>query len=115
MIIKNNKDVINFKSLSDKAPNLSLTSNFFKNRLIVGSEKISKINDSIYALNLNDGFMLFDWKNYSESHELYKPTIEKIEIDKSLIDLTNTEIIEFPYKKSISISLSSPKSEDHYS
>ena len=114
LAIKGSKDIINFKSLSSEGFNLSLTSNFFKNRLVVGSEKISQINDSIYALNLNDGFMLFDWKNYSESHELYGPTIEKVEIDKSPIDLNNPEVIEFPYKKSISISLSSPKSEDHY-
>jgi len=114
LVIKNSKDIISFKSLSGEGSNLSLTSNFFKNRLIVGSEKISKINDSIFALNLNDGFMLFDKKNYSESYELYKPSIEKVEIDKSPINLDSPEVIEFPYKKSISFSLSSPKSGDHH-
>jgi DNA-binding CsgD family transcriptional regulator len=114
LVVKKGKDVINFKSFTDQDTNLTLSSNFFKNRLIVGSEKISKINDSIYALNLNDGFMLIDGKNYSESHELYKPIIEKIEIEKNLIDLTNSEIVEFHYKKSISISLSSAKSDSHF-
>ncbi|HKK11634.1 MAG TPA: LuxR C-terminal-related transcriptional regulator, partial [Flavobacteriaceae bacterium] len=114
LVIKNGKDVIDFKSFSDEDTDLSLTSNFFKNRLIVGSEKISKINDSIYALNLNDGFMLFDKKNYSESYQLYKPTIEKIEIDKNPIDLNGSDILEFPYKKSISFILTSPKSDDHF-
>ncbi len=113
-VIKSKKDVIDFKSFSDEGMNMTLTNNFFKNRLIVGFERISKINDTVYALNLNDGFMLIDGRNYSESHELDKPTIEKIEIEKSLIDLNNSEIIEFPYKKGISLSLSSPKSDNHY-
>jgi DNA-binding CsgD family transcriptional regulator len=114
LVTKSDKDVINFKSFSDQDTNLKLTSNFFKNRLIVGSEKISKINDSVYALNLNDGFMLFDKKNYFENHRLEKPTVEKIAIDKTPLDLNNSNVIEFPYKKSVSLSLSSPKSEDHF-
>lgn len=114
LVTKSENDIINFKSFSDQSMDMTLTNNFFKNRLIVGYERISKINDTIYALNLNDGFMLIDSKNYSESHELYKPTIEKIEIEKNLIDLTNSEVVEFPNRKSISISLSSAKSDNHY-
>ncbi|MGM5468803.1 LuxR C-terminal-related transcriptional regulator [Flavobacteriaceae bacterium LMO-SS05] len=114
LVIKSEKDLINFKSFSEHDINLTLTSNFFKNRLIVGFEKVSKINDTIYALNLNDGFMLIDGRNYTESHELFEPTIEKIEIDKTLIDLSHSKTVEFPYKKSISFSLSSPKSNGHY-
>jgi hypothetical protein len=114
LVIKSKKDVINFKSLLNQGIELTLTSNFFKNRLIIGAEKVSKINDSIFVLNLNNGFMLIDGKNYLENHELEKPTIEKIEIDKNLIDLNNSATIEFPYKKSIALSLSSAKSDDHF-
>ncbi|TVZ57843.1 regulatory LuxR family protein [Flavobacteriaceae bacterium MAR_2010_105] len=112
--VKSKKDLINFISLDNQKVELSLTSNFFENRLIVGFENISKINDSIYALNLNDGFMLIDAKNYSENLILQKPIIERIEIDKTLMDLTTSSPIEFPFNKSISISISSPKSDNHY-
>ena len=114
LVSKSENDIINFKSFSDQSMDMTLTNNFFKNRLIVGYERISMINDTIYALNLNDGFMLIDGRNYSESQELYKPAIEKIEIEKNLIDLNNSEIVEFPYKKSISLSLSSAKSDHHF-
>lgn len=114
LAIKSEKNVINFKSFSDEKSDITLTNNFFKNRLIVGYERISKINDTIHALNLNDGFMLIDGSNYSEHHILYKPNIEKIEIEKKLIDLDDSKVIEFPYKKNISFSLSSPKSDNHF-
>lgn len=112
--VKSKKDLINFISLNDQKIDLSLTSNFFENRLIVGFEKISKINDSIYALNLNDGFMLIDGKNYSENLILQKPIIERIEVDKTLLDISTSNPVEFPFNKSISITISSPKSDNHY-
>lgn len=114
LAIKSDMNVINFKSFAHEKSDIVLTNNFFKNRLIVGYERISKIDDTIHALNLNDGFMLIDGINNLENQALYKPIIEKIEIEKKLINLNESRIIEFPYKKSISLSLSSPKSNNHY-
>lgn len=114
LVTKSRNGIITFKSFSNQNTNLTLTGNFFKNRLIIDRERVSKFNDTIYALNLNDGFMLIDQKNYSESHQLYKPNIERIEIEKNPIRLSHSEIIEFPYKKSISFSLSSAKSDNHF-
>jgi hypothetical protein len=57
--------------------------------------------------------MLID-KRINNKIVLEKPQIEKIEIDKKFIELNQSDIIEFPYKKSISISLSSAKSDNHY-
>ncbi len=114
IVIKNSKNQINFKSLTDNDTNLTLTSKFFKNRLIVGSEKISKINDSLYALTLYNGFMIIDSKNYSKQAVLQKPVIEKVAIDKKLIDLDSIQTIESPFNKNVSISISSPKSDDHF-
>ncbi|MFC4723346.1 LuxR C-terminal-related transcriptional regulator [Geojedonia litorea] len=112
--VKSKKDLINFISLNDQKVELSLTSNFFENRLIVGFEKISKLNDSIYALNLNDGFMLIDGINYSENLILQAPIIERIEVDKAMIDINTSNPVEFSFNQSISISVSSPKSDNHY-
>ena len=113
LVLKNPNDIISFKPLSNDEKEISLPSNYIKNRLNVGYENVSMISDSTYTLNLNNGFMLID-KRTNNKIVLNKPQIEKIEIDKNLIDLNQPEIIEFPYKKSISISLSSAKSDNHY-
>jgi len=114
LVLKNKNDNISFKSMLNGKKDISLPSNYLKNRLNVGYENVSMISDSIYALNLSNGFMLIDGKNYSKNFDLYKPTIEKIEIEKNLIDLNNLKSVEFPYKKNISISISSAKSDNHF-
>ena len=114
LVFKNKMDIINFRKIGSSKNDLSLTSKFFKNRLIVGHEKVSKINDSIFALNLNDGFMLIDGKNYNQSNSLFKPIIEKVEINKNLMELKAQEIIESPINNNVSIVVSSPKSNNHY-
>jgi len=113
LVLKNSNDIISFKSLNNGEKEISLPNNYLKNRLNVGYENVSKISDSTYALNLNNGFMLID-KLTKNKIVLNKPQIEKIGIDKNFIDLNQSEIIEFPYKKSISISLSSAKSDNHF-
>ena len=108
-------DAINFKSFAKDEPNLLLTNKYFKNRLIVGYEKISNVSDSIYSLNLIDGFMLIDGNQSSRQSKLYKPQIEKVEANNTLLDLSSLNNIELPYRDSnINISLSSPLSNNHY-
>lgn len=114
LVLKNKNDNISFKSMLSDKKDISLPSYYLKNRLNVGYENVSMISDSTFALNLSNGFMLIDGKNYSKNFDLYKPTIEKIEIEKNLIDLNNLKIVEFPYKKNISISISSAKSDNHF-
>lgn len=110
-----NKDFIEFKSFSDGDYKLSLSDKYFRKRLIVGYERVSKIKDSVYALNLNDGFMLINSQRNSESNELGKPIIETVEIDKERMDLVEVNNMEIPFKsKNISISVSSPNSRNHY-
>jgi DNA-binding CsgD family transcriptional regulator len=109
-----NKDYIEFKSFSNPNFRLSLSHRFFRNRLIVGHERISKINDSIFALNLNDGFMLINGNNHSESGSLVKPTVEKIEVANNLIEFDTSKSVEFPINNSISFFVSSAKSKNHF-
>ncbi len=111
-----NKELIDFKSFSDANYGFSLDDKYFKKRLIVGYENISKINDSIYALNLNDGYMLINSATDAFNVELQKPVIEYIEVDKSIIEYKNyEEAIEIPFNsKNITISLSSAKSRNHF-
>lgn len=109
-----NKDYIEFRSFSNPNFKVSLSNKFFENRLIVGHERISKINDSIFALNLNDGFMLINRKNNADAKQLVAPTIEKIEIANTLIEFDSSKAIEFPINNSISFVVTSPKSNNHY-
>ncbi|MCB0446373.1 MAG: transcriptional regulator [Gelidibacter sp.] len=110
-----NKDIIEFKSFSNPDYHLTLSDKYFKKRLIVGYERTSKINDSIYALNLNDGFMLINTRKNSEASKIERPMIELIEVDKELIAFTPSQKIEIPYKnRNISISVSSANSRNHF-
>ncbi|HLT32225.1 MAG TPA: LuxR C-terminal-related transcriptional regulator, partial [Aquaticitalea sp.] len=109
-----NQDFIELKSFSDPNYKLSLLEKYFKKRLIVGYERISKIKDSLYALNLNDGFMLINSQRDSEIIPLDRPILESVEVNKSLIDLSKVSNFEVPFQnKNITISVSSPMSRNH--
>jgi len=108
-----NDNFISFGNLSNDDDKIFIADRYFKNRQIVGNENFSKINDSIYALNLIDGFMLVNESNFSKNYILEKPTIESIVINNNLINLDTTNVIEFPYNNNISISVSSARSKDH--
>ncbi len=111
--LKKTNDVISFKSLEDNQNETSLSNVFLENKLIVGYENVSKINDSILALNLDNGFMLFKNNFYSKS-KLYKPIVDNIEIDKKLKELENSKKIAININSSFSISVSAPKSTNHF-
>ena len=113
LVLKNNNDAISFRTLANEESELSLSNNYFENRLIVGYENISKISDSTFALNLNNGFMIIDSK-YSPQAILNKPTIDNIQIDKELVDLSPNKTIEFKLNSSFGVSVSSPKSSNHF-
>src|SRR5690606_28222734 len=113
LVLKTSNHVISFKSLLDKDKDLLLSNNHFENRLIVGNENISSINDSLLALNLNNGFMLIKNRSDYES-KLYKPTIDNIEIDKEPIEINTNEKISIKLNSSFGISVSSPKSSNHF-
>ena len=113
IVLKSSNDVISFKTLLTDEKEVSLSNNYFENRLIVGNENVSKIDDSTFALNLNNGFMLIDSKSKAKT-ALYKPNIDHIEIDKTFIDVVPNEIIKLKLKSSFGVSVSSPKSRNHY-
>lgn len=115
LVTKNKKDKISFVSLSNGNTNLELPNKIFQDRLVVGDESISKINDSIYALNLYDGFMLINKiKNTRKVALPQKPILERIQVDKNLVVINDLDTYEFPFNKKISISISSPNSNNHF-
>jgi len=113
LVLKKTNDVISFKTVLNQEKDISLTNNYFENRLIVGNENVSKITDSTFALNLNNGFMLID-SRFKSNTRLLEPQIESLKIDKELINLEPNRIITFKLNSSLSISVSSPKSSNHF-
>lgn len=115
LVTKNKKNKISFVSLVNGNSNLEPPNKIFKDKLVVGREKISQINDSIYALNLFDGFMLINkTKSISRTILPQKPIFERIEVNKNLVDINELNTYEFPYNKNISVSVSSPNSNNHF-
>ncbi|TDY07666.1 helix-turn-helix domain-containing protein [Meridianimaribacter flavus] len=113
LVLKNENDVISFKSLAIAEDEFSLTSNYFKNRLIVGYENVSKISDSTYALNLIDGFMLID-DRLNETLKMEQPQVEMVEINKEPVAINEEKPIELKFNQSVGVSISSAKSDNHF-
>ncbi|EDP96553.1 LuxR C-terminal-related transcriptional regulator [Kordia algicida OT-1] len=115
IVLKNKSGVLSFKYGNDADNERKINNSFIKNRYIVDYEHVSKIDKSLYALNLNNGFILID-SNSVDSAMVFKPKIEAIRInDKSIIVTGNTnENIELKHDESIDIELSSSHSENHF-
>ncbi|MBU2927668.1 helix-turn-helix and ligand-binding sensor domain-containing protein [Winogradskyella psychrotolerans] len=113
--LKNKDGFIKFKSFDSKNDEFFLNDVFLKNRYIVGYENVSRVNDSNYALNLDNGFMVINSTPAMDTN-LYKPNIESILISDSSVNLTDIDNgeIEFKFKESITIELSSSKSLNHF-
>ncbi|MCF1190056.1 LuxR C-terminal-related transcriptional regulator [Mangrovimonas sp. AS39] len=113
LVIKDGREVIHFKSILGEANQLSITSSFLRNRLIVGYEKISRINDSISALNLNDGFLMINEQQFSANHDVEKPQLETLSVNRELVDIDKGNF-DFPFKSNISLAFTSPRSKDYF-
>ncbi|WP_053989871.1 LuxR C-terminal-related transcriptional regulator [Mangrovimonas sp. TPBH4] len=113
LVLKTKNDVIRFVSFNDEVDDRFLSSSYFKNRLIVGHENISRITDSSYALNLDGGFMLID-DALDVGRELVQPQIESVEVDKDALEVDFSAPLEIGFNKNLAITVSSPKSENHF-
>lgn len=111
LFFKNKKGIIQFKANNNDK--LVLTRDYYDDRLIVGYENISQINDSIYALNLNNGFLLLNANQNFTINKPIKPLIEKIQVNDIRVKI-DTSVIELPNNGKISISIASPNSNNHF-
>ena len=106
-------NTLSFSSLSNDSKNILIPDRYFKKRLITGYENISKINDSVFALNLYDGFLFIDVAKFSAKESVKKPMLSKININNKVIAL-DTNNISLPFRNNkITIIVSSPFSKDH--
>lgn len=112
--LKNKNDFISFKSFSSDE-DLILSDGFLKNRYVVGYENVSKLRDSIYALNLDNGFMIVNGNSKTEVN-LNKPNIGVVSIQNEPINISNSDskAIKFKYGKNMTVELSAPYSTNHF-
>ncbi|WP_225035141.1 LuxR family transcriptional regulator [Winogradskyella sp. SM1960] len=113
--LKYKNSFIKFKSFDDTQEAFFLNDLFLKNRYIVGYENVSKIKDSIYALNLDNGFMMLNYTSIP-GVSLQKPKIETMSINDipMRISAIDDESLGFKFNESIALELSSPKSLNHF-
>ncbi|SDG97749.1 helix-turn-helix and ligand-binding sensor domain-containing protein [Winogradskyella thalassocola] len=113
--LKNKGGFIEFKSFDTRLEDFYLNDIFLKNRYIVGYENVSKIKDSIYALNLDNGFMMINNTSIA-SVNLYMPNIETISISGVPLSVSaiDDEAVDFKFKESITVELSSSESLNHF-
>jgi len=115
LILKNKDGIISFETFDNTKDRTVFGNNSIKNRYIVGYENMSKIKDSIYALNLANGFMMID-RNFKMDIQIFQPIIEMVLINNEPIDISKIQegAITLDYKQSIKIEIASPKSTHHF-
>lgn len=115
VILKNKDGIISFESFDTVKNTNVFGDNSIKNRYIIGYENVAKINDSLYALNLVNGFMMID-SDFKKDIEIFQPTIEMIAVNNKPINVQVLKdgLITLDYKQSLKIKIVSPKSSDHF-
>ena len=110
--LKLNKEIILNSELNGKE-NIYIPNKYYHKKLISGYENISKINDSIFTLNLYNGFMLINPFKFSEKSRLIKPAVERIIVNKKNIDISSKNI-QLPFRNNnLILKVSSPLSKNH--
>ncbi|SDB27073.1 regulatory protein, luxR family [Flavobacteriaceae bacterium MAR_2010_188] len=111
-VLKTSDDAISFRNFN-KQEYFIIGSDFFDDRLIVGYENVSSIGDSLYALNLNDGFALID-KNLKIENSLSVPILQNIQINREYLKLGSQEEINLHFNDNLRLVLNSPKSFNYF-
>ncbi|WP_138433697.1 helix-turn-helix and ligand-binding sensor domain-containing protein [Winogradskyella algicola] len=117
IVLKDKNGVIRFKYINNDSVERKINNKLIKNRYIVGYEHVSKIDNSLFALNLDNGFMLID-ESYMDSTVLFKPRIESIQVNGKSVSLSSIDsgdkVVALKYNESVNLELSSSKSNNHY-
>ncbi len=114
LVIKDSKGKVSFISLSEKDSIVNLPAALLQKRMVVNAESVSKLNDSNYTFNLYDGYLLINKGVSNTEGLLQKPKIERISLDNELVQINKQNQYEFPYNKSVAISITSPLSVNHF-
>lgn len=116
IVLKDKSGVISFKYINNDSVEQKINNKLIKNRYIVDYEHVSKIDHSLFALNLDNGFMLID-ETFRDSIAIYKPQIEAIRINGESIRLSaisGDKTIKLKHNENVNLELSSSKSSNHY-
>ncbi|MBL86076.1 MAG: transcriptional regulator [Winogradskyella sp.] len=116
IVLKDKSGVISFKYINNDSIERKINNKLIKNRYIIDYEHVSKIDEALFALNLDNGFMLID-ETFRDSIAIYKPQVESIKLNGKSIQLSSINddrTIKLKHNGSINLELSSSKSSNHY-
>ncbi len=116
IVLKDKSGVISFKYINNDSIERKINNKLIKNRYIIDYEHVSKIDEALFALNLDNGFMLID-ETFRDSIAIYKPKVESIKLNGKSIQLSSINddrTIKLKHNGSINLELSSSKSSNHY-
>ena len=116
IVLKDKSGVISFKYINNDSIERKINNKLIKNRYIIDYEHVSKIDEALFALNLDNGFMLID-ETFRDSIAIYKPKVESIKLNGKSIQLSSInddKTIKLKHNGSINLELSSSKSSNHY-
>ena len=108
--------LLSIQSLHEEKPDHVIFEKFYHERGIIGYENVSKLNDSILALNLNDGFMSININQKPNKQLVFQPKVESIVLNGQKVELLDEgqEVVVLPNNyQNFSINISSPKSSNH--
>ena len=115
LALKDNSGFISLKSLTEPSNAINVDNNYIKDRYIVGYEHVSQVADSIYALNLNNGFMFIN-TGFQANNNVYQPIVETLTIGGKYVNLSklNEDFLNVKHNENITIELSSAQSNNHF-
>ncbi|WP_228851332.1 helix-turn-helix and ligand-binding sensor domain-containing protein [Aegicerativicinus sediminis] len=115
LVIKSEDKSIKFISFENSSSPVTISSTFFENRLIDGDEKVVKIKDSIYALNLNNGFVLIDRSKPIAIGDVSKPILNTISINYEPVKLDDwsDNFLNIDYGNDVVITASASKNDNY--
>jgi len=108
------KDLIIIKPTYSSDLKYYVPTDLYKNRSVLGFEKIAQIKDSTYALCLIDGFALFNNFKFNHNSKLEKPTIESVYLKNELIEFKNGQIQSEFKNNNLIVNVSSPRSVNYF-
>ena len=113
ILILKKENAIEFRSFEDSV-RFNITDDYFKNKLVIGYENISYLNDKKFALSLNDGFLMVDKFITIENTPLETPIVSSFILNGKRISLDSINDKILNYKSNISIGLTIAGTSNHY-
>lgn len=111
-LILKKENAIEFRSF-ENSNRYTMIDDYFKNRLVIGYENVSNLNDKQFVLSLNDGFLIVEKSNTVEDTFLEPPLISSFKLNGTIVPLDSINN-SLKFRSNISIDLTINGTSNHY-